>query len=254
MPALQVDQLVFGRGQALCSPLSLQAGAGQIWAILGENGVGKSSLLLTLAGLLRPLGGRVYLDGVALTQYPRKVLAQRLGLLLQSAPVEFPFRVREAVAAGRYAHRRLWGGLSAADQTRIDDALAHVGLADLADRPADQLSGGEQRRLAIATLLVQDPGVLLLDEPANHLDVRHQMRLMRLLRTQTERGRLVMFSTHDVNLAARHADRVLLLYPGGAHESGEPGWLLTPERLSRVYGHPLVVVGEGDARCWLAAP
>lgn len=253
MASLQLDGLAFGRGgRALAQPLDLRAEAGEVWAVLGENGVGKSSLLLTLAGLLPAVAGRVCVDGVDIRRCPRKLLARRIGLLLQQARLDFPFTVTEAVSAGRYAHRQGWQALGASDTPFIEAAIQACGLETLASARVDQLSGGEQRRVALATLLAQDPGVLLLDEPANHLDLRHQARLMAQVQTLAhDSGRLVFMSVHDINLAARHADRILLLYPDGGHDSGPASAMLTEERLARVFNHPVERVGEGDRALWV---
>lgn len=253
MPSLQLDALQFGRaGQALAEPLDLQGRAGEVWAVLGENGVGKSSLLLTLAGLLPPIGGRVYIDGVDVRRCPRKLLARRIGLLLQQAQLDFPFTVREAVDAGRYAHRQGWQSLGRADEPLIEQAIAECGLEALAGERVDRLSGGEQRRVALATLFAQDPGVLLLDEPANHLDLRHQAHLLGRIRQLARlRQRLVLMTVHDINVAARYADRILLLYPDGGHDSGSTGQMLTAERLERVFNYPVTRVGEGEQIFWI---
>ncbi len=252
MPSLQIDSLCFGYGsEAMNRPLSLEAHAGEFWAVLGENGVGKSTLMATLAGLRRPVAGHAFVDGVSLSRMPRKVLARRLGLLLQHVDVSFPYSVRETVSAGRYAHRPPWSPLTRKDREIVDWALSQTGLQALAERRADQLSGGEQRRAAIATLLAQQPGVMLLDEPVNHLDVRHEVELMTHFRDYASQGGVVMVSLHDVNLASQYADRLLLLYPDGDWELGEPDTLLSEERLQRLYGVPLHAVGSHEYRFWV---
>lgn len=252
MASLQLDQLVFGhQSRALTRPVTIEARAGEFWAVLGENGSGKSTLMDTLAGLLPPIGGQVTVDGVNLGRMPRKVLARRLGLLLQHQDVAFPYSVRDTVSAGRYAHRPPWRPLRLEDRRLVAQALEEAGLSDLADMRADQLSGGEQRRVAVATLLAQEPGVLLLDEPVNHLDVRHEVALMDRFRAYAERDRLIMVSLHDVNLASRYADRLLMLYPDGTWEAGDTAELLTEERLEHLYGVPLKAVGSGETPFWV---
>lgn len=252
MASLQLDNLGFGHNnRMLARPLSLEARSGEFWAILGENGSGKSTLMATLVGLLPPLRGQVFLDGVNLQRIPRKVLARRIGLLLQDVDVGFPYSVRETVSAGRYAHRPPWRPLRRQDRERVAQALEWTGLDALAEQRADQLSGGEQRRIAIATLLAQEPDTLLLDEPVNHLDVRHEVALMERFHDYSEEGRLVMVSMHDVNLASRYADRVLLLYPDGEWEAGPRNELLTESRLERLYGVPLKEVGSDETPFWI---
>ena len=252
MASLQLDQLMFGyRGRALTEPLTVEARSGEFWAVLGENGAGKSTLMATLAGLAPPIRGQVTVDGVNLGRMPRKVLARRLGLLLQHQDVAFPYSVRDTVSAGRYAHRPPWRPLRREDRAAVTQALAETGLAELAETRADQLSGGEQRRVAVATLLAQEPGVLLLDEPVNHLDVRHEVALMDRFRAYAERDRLIMVSLHDVNLASQYADRLLMLYPDGAWEAGDTADLLTEDRLEHLYGVPLKAVGSGETPFWV---
>ena len=252
MASLQLNSLCFGyAGQSFNRPLTLDIRSGQFWAVLGENGVGKSTLMATLAGLMPAVSGHVFVDGVDIRRCPRKVLARRLGLLLQQVDASFPYSVREAVSAGRYAHRPPWRRLNAEDHRQVAQALARTGLEELADRRTDELSGGEQRRVAIATLLAQHPGVLLLDEPVNHLDVRHEVELMGHFRDYAAQEGLVMVSLHDVNLASQYADRLLLLYPDGDWEEGEPDTLLTEERLERLSGVPLSAVGSDEYRFWV---
>lgn len=251
MASLQIDQLCFGRaGKALNEPLTLQASPGQLWVVLGENGAGKSTLLHTLAGLLRPVAGQVSVDGVDIRRCPRKLLARRLGLVMQQANLAFPYSVREMVSAGRYPHRPPWRGLTGKDRQAVDQALQATGLEPLARRPIDGLSGGEQQRVAIATVLAQSPGVLLMDEPLQQLDMRHQVRLMRHCRQLAGEQHLVMLALHDVNLARQHADRLLLLYPDGSWEAGETDSLLTPQRLEHLYGVPLKDLGSGQEHFW----
>ncbi|MDX1589095.1 MAG: ABC transporter ATP-binding protein [Oleiphilaceae bacterium] len=247
MTSLQIDRLCYGRaGQPLNQPLTLRANPGELWAVLGENGVGKSTLMHTLAGLIRPVAGQVSVDGVDIRRCPRKLLARRLGLVMQHSDLAFPYSVREMVSAGRYPHRPPWRGLREEDRQAVDQALEALALEPLAQRAIDQLSGGEQRRVAIATILAQSPGVVLMDEPVQQLDVRHQIRLMEHCRQLAGEQRLVMLSLHDVSLARQYADRLLLLYPDGAWEAGITGQLLTPSRLEHLYGVPLQASGQGE--------
>lgn len=254
MTILQSDNLVFGRGTTrLGAPLSLQAHGGEFWMVLGENGVGKSTLLLTLAGLLRPLGGRAFLDGIDVMRFPRKMLAQRLGMLLQQTDMTFPFTVREAVAGGRYARRKPWHSPSMEDDAAVDEALQACAMTGFAGQGIQRLSGGEQRRVAIATLLAQKPDVLLLDEPVNPLDLRHQSGLMaHFRRLVNEERRLVMMSVHDVNLAARYADCVILMFPDGSIEAGPASELLTRPKLEALYRHPLHEIRDQNTPFWVA--
>lgn len=226
-------------GHAPQAPLNLALAAGEIGAILGANGSGKTTLLHTLAGLRPPHAGEVLLDGRPIRQWPARARARRLGLVFQDDMESFPTTVREAVCAGRFAHQSLWRGLSRADEDAVASALTAMHVADLAARPLTALSGGERRRVALATLLAQDPHVLLLDEPTNHLDWHHQFIVMEnLSRRVRQGGKAALISLHDPNLAARYVDRVLLLGGDGTAEWGPTAELLTAERLARLYRHP----------------
>ncbi|PVY76976.1 iron complex transport system ATP-binding protein [Tamilnaduibacter salinus] len=253
IPEMTLTALNVGRRQPLFSePLSLSTSGGEIWAVLGENGIGKSTLLLTLAGLLPPLAGSVRLGDRVLHRARRRLVAREVGLLLQQPNLDFPFTVREAVGAGRFAHHSGWGAISAADRQAIDAALSDCDLIRLQDQPVDRLSGGEQHRVALATLFAQSPRVCLFDEPVNHLDLRHRARLMSRMRLLArDENRLIIMAVHDINMAARLADRVLLLYPGGGHDHGEARDMLTASRLQRVYDHPLRSVEWHGERLWV---
>lgn len=209
---------------------------GELVGVLGPNGAGKSSLLATLAGLLPAARGEVRLDGRPLGTLSRREIAQRLGFLAQDSTDPYPATVLETALIGRHPHIGFWRWESAADFAKARAALRRVGLGGAADRQIATLSGGERRRLAIASLLAQAPRVYLLDEPLEALDLAFQARLLALLRRLARRmGAAVLFSLHDLAVAARHADRVILLDGRGRAESGAPGQILNAERLSQVY-------------------
>jgi iron complex transport system ATP-binding protein len=239
-------------GHTVVSDLSLSVARGQCWAILGRNGAGKTTLLHTLAGLRDADGGRLDLDGGPMTALSRRTIARRLALMPQDSSDPFPATVLETALIGRHPHLGVWEWEGPEDRERARQALAAVGLGELSDRDVTTLSGGERRRLAVATVLTQEPQIYLLDEPVNHLDPHHQVRLLQLLRTTADNG-AVMMSLHDVNLAARFCDRVLLLYGNGESEHGPTAELLTAERLERLYGHPVRVFRDGNARAFLPA-
>lgn len=225
--------------RTLCRALDWSIRPGERWAILGTNGAGKTTLLHTLAGLRAPQRGGVLLDGEPLEALPRRTIAQRIGLLPQDSSDPFPATVWETVLMGRHPHLKPWSGESAADLQLARQALARCGLAGWEERAITTLSGGERRRVALATLLTQDPALLLLDEPANHLDLRHQAELFALMRSLSDEGHSAVMVLHDPNHALRHASHALLLYGDGRWEAGECGTLLSTERLSALYGHPL---------------
>ncbi len=189
--------------------------AGEFIALLGGNGTGKSLLLRTFAGLRAPAAGAVRLEGRDIHSFARREIATRLGFLPQDPDATPQGSLAESAALGRFAHLGLLEMTDAADSRRVVQALADVGLESLAQRELATLSGGEQRRAAIARLLVQEPSIYLLDEPTNHLDPAQQLGILERLRTLTRQGAAVVASLHDPNLALRFADRACLLSGNG---------------------------------------
>lgn len=237
--------------RTLCRGLSLTVAAGQCWAILGPNGAGKTTLLLTLAGLREPDGGTVTIDGTPMPRLSRRQIARRLGLLPQDSRDPFPATVLETALLGRHPHLPPWQGEGPDDLAKAIQALETVGLQAMRDRDTASLSGGERRRLALATLLTQDPPLLLLDEPTNHLDLHHQIAILDHQRQLADAGRGVLMVLHDPNLAARFATHALLLFGDGSWEAGRASELLEENRLGRLYGHPIAAVPGPKGRAFL---
>jgi iron complex transport system ATP-binding protein len=231
--AASLDVAVAGR--PLVAALDLRVAAGQFVCVLGANGAGKTLTLHTLAGLRPPAAGGVRLCGRALLDWPRRERARRLALLTQVSEDPFPGTVLDAVLVGRHPHVSLWHWETEADVAVARAALAACDLAGLEERAIDTLSGGERRRVALAEVLAQDPDVLLLDEPQNHLDPHHQLDVLKLLRARADGGRAVVATLHDPSLAARFADQVLLLYGDGRWACGETATTLTAAALSVMY-------------------
>jgi iron complex transport system ATP-binding protein len=233
----------------LLRDLSVAFEAGQNWAILGANGSGKTTLLHTLAGLRRTDGGDVLLDGHTIQNVPRRVRAQTLGILFQDAPNTFPATVFETVLSGRHPHLGFWQTDGATDHAVAHAALAAVGLADFAERSVATLSGGERRRVEVATLLAQDAPLCLLDEPVNHLDPRHQIALLRLVCARTRRaGHLNLLVLHDVNLALRFCSHGLLLLADGSTRHGRLEDILNATVLEKLYGCAMREVRSATGR------
>jgi iron complex transport system ATP-binding protein len=243
-PLLQTRQLqVDIAGKTICQALDLNIARGQCWGILGSNGAGKTTLLHTLAGLRPVASGTVLLDGNSLVTLTRRAIAQRIGVLFQDAHDAFPDTVLNTVLIGRHPHLKAWGFESAEDIALARSALAATGLGGLEQRLISTLSGGERRRVALATVLAQDPALYLLDEPVNHLDLHQQIAALELLGARVrEDGKTVMMSVHDVNLAARYCDHVLLLFGDGTLIQGPTGTVLNRTSLERLYRHPVVSV------------
>jgi iron complex transport system ATP-binding protein len=208
--------------------------------VLGVNGVGKTSLVLALAGLKTAQAGSVHMQGKALSELSGRQLALMCGVMFQDSDDAFPASVLETALIGRHPHLRAWEWESAEDEAIARAALQAVGLADLTQRASNTLSGGERRRLALATLLAQDPPLMLLDEPVNHLDLHHQIDALELLTQQvTQHGKTAVMVLHDVNLAARYCDALLLLFGDGEVLQGPVREVLTLKNLTRLYGHPV---------------
>jgi iron complex transport system ATP-binding protein len=231
-------------GRDLIAKLDLEVRPGQCWAILGRNGVGKTSLLLAAAGLRAPASGRVTLDARDLALVPRRELAREVGILLQEEPELFWGTAADYVALGAHAREAL--GAAALDAA-VRAALAAVDLAPHAAQPYRTLSGGERQRARLAQLLVQAPRYLLLDEPLTHLDLRHQLATMALMAQLAAQDRGVMMALHEPWLAARYCDHALLLYDSARFSSGPAGELLARESLERLYGCPLEAFADGRA-------
>ena len=239
--------------KVVCQQLNLTIRPGESWGILGINGVGKTTLLHTLAGLRIPKEGDIFLQGSALPQLSRQSIAQTMGLLLQDSYDPFPATVLETALIGRHPHLKPWQMETAEDMAQAEKALACMELKGMEQRDVTTLSGGERRRLAIATLLTQAPDLLLLDEPGNHLDLRHQISVHEHLHALTAQGKAVLMVQHDLNLTARYCDHVLLLLGDGKWHSGSVEEILQAERLSDLYGYEVVKVEGPKGNAFLPA-
>ena len=250
---LEVDGLTVGVGsREPVSKLSFAVRPGEFVAVLGRNGAGKTLLLHTLAGLRTPARGAVRLGGRALRQLARREIAARVALLPQDLEPVADTSAGELVAASRYAHRPAWQPPGADDARAAAEALRRAGAAELAGRPFDRLSGGEQRRVGAAAVLAQGAPLLLLDEPTNHLDPHHALALLALFGAHCSAGGAVVASLHDATLAARHATHVLLLHGDGRWQFGGAA-LLDAARLSELYLTRVVEAEVAGRRVFVAA-
>ena len=240
MNRLDIRELVIdvpGRRDGRALTLSVEPG--QVWGVLGPNGAGKTTLLHTLAGLRGPRAGQVLIDGRPLAALGRRQVARKLGLVFQDRHDGFPATVRETALIGRHPWLSAWQMEGGEDLRLAEAALERLDVAHLAERLVSTLSGGERQRLALATVLTQAPHIWLADEPTNHLDLHHQSAVMALLAEQAAEGRAVMMCLHDLNLAARWCDHLLLLYPDGEACWGPARDMLVPAALERLYGQRL---------------
>ena len=241
-PCLRVEAVAFRYPEFELAPASFEARAGELTAIIGPNGSGKSTLLEIVSGRLKPLAGRVLLEGDDLHRLAPLKRAQRVGMAAQATPLEFAFEVREFVRQGRHPHLgpRLFE--SAEDERWVDWALAKTHLETFARRRVTEISGGELQRAVLARALAQRPRLLLLDEPTANLDIGYQIEMLRLLRSlAVSEAFAVVIVTHELNLAAELADRLILLGGGRCLAQGVPGDVLDQEQLSRVFHTPVLV-------------
>ena len=247
-PLLAVHALTLRAGaRTLVDSLTQRFAAGEIWCVAGANGAGKTTLIGALAGLREPSAGRVEVEGIALAHWPPVRLAQRRALMPQDQRDAFSASVIDTVLLNRYPHLSGWGWEGDADRAAAHAALATLGLEAFAARDVLSLSGGERQRVALAAALCQGAPLLLLDEPLAHLDLHHQIACLEALsRWVRSEARAVLFSCHDLNLARRFATHALLLDGRGGFHAGPVREVLTPQRASAAFGHPLVLIREGE--------
>lgn len=240
----ETHDLVFRYGRGLPAALdgvTLRVPAGSFYAVLGPNGSGKSTLLRALLGGIIPETGRVILDGRDLPGWGRRELARAVGAVTQSESIAFPLTVRHLVEMGRYPHLGPIRGLSRKDIAVVEQALERCDVLGLADRDVGTLSGGEFQRARVARALAQEPRALILDEPTQALDVKHEMEILGLLKKSANGGMTVILITHHLEAASRFADRLLLMDRGKVAAEGSPEEVLRDEILERVYHWPMSV-------------
>jgi iron complex transport system ATP-binding protein len=223
-------------------PVTFEARRREIVAILGPNASGKSTLLKLLAGLCKPLSGFVRVDDKEPSQLDPRERAQRIALVQQESALIFPLRVWEYVLQGRYPYGRRLRFESKEDCLMAENALSQVGASELRDRWMEQLSGGEKQRVILARALAQQPSLLLLDEPTQHLDIGGKVELLRRLRRLVDENRYtVVVVTHELNLAAEFSDRIVLLHRGKCEITGTPREVYRRDILEEVFNAPLDV-------------
>jgi iron complex transport system ATP-binding protein len=237
--------------------IDLQVDPGEILAVVGPNGVGKSTLVRAASGSLRPLSGQVMVGGEDLSRMEASSRAQRVSVVSQAINLPEAFSVMDVVLMGRTPYLNWFERENQNDRAIASSALERTEMLGMSERRMGELSGGEQQRVLIARALAQSAPVMLLDEPTAHLDLRHQERLLQLIRSLCVEEQLaVLVTLHDLNLVARLANRVALLSNGGIHTQGAPGEVLKPDILAQVYGvqihvmshplngNPLILAGE----------
>ncbi|MEL6893808.1 MAG: ABC transporter ATP-binding protein [Actinomycetota bacterium] len=235
--------------------LDLHVPDGETTVIVGPNACGKSTLLRSLARLLRPSAGQVVLDGEQIHSLPTKEVARRLGLLPQSPIAPEGILVVDLVARGRTPHQKLFQQWSDADERSVRDALEATNTIDLADRAVDELSGGQRQRVWIAMALAQETELLLLDEPTTFLDITHQIEVLDLVyRLREHEGRTCVVVLHDLNLACRYADHIVMMRNGDIVAAGPPAEVITAESVADVFGLSCTVIDDPVSHTPLVVP
>ena len=246
MNVLEIHGLTVDRGERkVLADVSLRVGAGEVIGILGPNGAGKSTFLAAILGLL-PASGTVNLLGRPARSYSAREKGRHVAYLPQQRDAAWPMSVEAIVALGRLPHRQGIGPPSVADRAAVERAISAVGVADLRHRRISELSGGERTRVLIARMLAQEAPLILADEPTGGLDPAHQIALLSLFRRQAAEGRSVLLTLHELHLAARWCDRILLLNEGTVAAEGAPEVALTAGRIADVYGCTAYVKRESE--------
>lgn len=245
MTLLTIDQLDLHQGsRQLCQQLNLTVNAGEAWLILGKNGAGKSTLLATLSGWRKPDAGHVLLQQQNLTQWKPRARARTMAWLTQHDDYPFPLSVLEKVLTGCHPRLPRWAWESADDVQLAQQLLTQLDLAGLEPRNLATLSGGERRRVALATVLMQQAQLLLLDEPLSQLDVHHQQQTLELLKQQRIQGKSLLVVSHDPNHARSFASHALLLFGDGRWCAGPVTDIITSQNLSELYQHPIRALSD----------
>ncbi|MFO7834358.1 MAG: heme ABC transporter ATP-binding protein [Halohasta sp.] len=244
-PTLAVDHLsVDLGGSKILSDVSITADAGDLVGLVGPNGAGKTTLLRAIRGSIEPAGGGVRVDGHAVDELSARETGRLVATVPQETRLSFSFSVEDAVAMGRNPHIGRFGSADADDRRAVGEALADTDLTALADRPVTELSGGERQRVLLARAFAQETPLLLLDEPTANLDINHAIRTLDLVRSVVDEGRAAVAAIHDLNLAARYCDRLVLLADGSVVEAGRPEAVLTSETLEAAFDARTVVATD----------
>ena len=237
MTILQAQDLTLGyKHQPVVKGFNASIRQGSVIGLIGPNGSGKTTLLRAFSGLIRPLHGKILLDGQALSEIPARRRAQMIGWVPQREKLAWPLTVKEVVSLGRAPYRGWLLPLTENDQEVINQALSFTDLEELTDRSVEELSGGEFQRVLVARALAQEPRVLLLDEPNASLDIHYQIQVTDLVRELVaQRGITAVIAIHDLSVAARYCDSLILMHHGKKICSGDPQEVLAPEHMRKVF-------------------
>ena len=254
-PILEANNLIFSRSNGWKVDIeSFSLTNNQFLGIIGANGAGKSTLMRLLAGVLTPNSGEILLYGKALYKYERSDIAKIIGYLPQEISYQFDYTVLQTVELGRFPHKGGFTRLSASDRHIVNQSLERTGLTKMKDRKLSQLSGGEKKRVALASVLTLEPQALLLDEPVAALDIHHQVQFYKLLRELSKGGISISVVTHELNLAALYCTDLMLVETGKITALGSPDEILTNSNIQRNYGDTVGVFEHPNSRGIVVLP
>jgi iron complex transport system ATP-binding protein len=256
MTAIDVSQVSFDyAGRPVLTGISLNILAGERVAILGPNGVGKSTLLKVMSGTLRPKAGTVLLNGRDLRSISRQEMARKIGVVPQEMAIPFAFTAREIVELGRTPHVGMLQGFRTNDRRAVEQAMELTDTSSLAGRVINELSGGERQRVIIAMALAQEPEILLFDEPTHLLDITRQAEILNLVSALNhQRGLTIVAAIHDLNLASRYFHRLVVLHQGTVLAEGSPQSVLQREVIEKAYSGPVEIVQTEDGQLPIVLP
>ena len=239
-------------GKQICTNLNLEFNKSEVWGILGCNGAGKTTLLHTLSHLRDEHDGNIFIKNKNISQMKRKSISQTIGIQLQHSEDPFPTTVLETVITGRHPYIANWQWEDESDLQITKKALDIVDLSDLSERSISQLSGGERQRVSLATLITQDPEIFLLDEPNSHLDLSHQINLLKHFTSYSKQNkRLLIMSLHDINLAARFCTHLLMLTGDGQYLAGQLDDVLNIDNLSETFNYPILEIEDNGNKLYI---
>ncbi len=227
--------------QIVLKDIDLDVERGEVIGIIGPNGAGKSTLLKLIAGYLSPDKGSIMLSGRPLGDYSRRTLAKHIATLPQTLDMPFPYTVEEFIVMGRYPYDRRSFSYGIEEKEVVLETMNALNIGHLAGRQINALSEGERQKVYLAQCIVQDPGILLLDEPVSHLDIRHQMRVLEILENLQTKGLTILMILHDLNLASEFCSRIVLIARGSIYASGLPAATLTYENIEKAYDTVVIV-------------
>jgi iron complex transport system ATP-binding protein len=249
---IQADQIAFSysndASNAVFHNLSFVIQPGDVFCLLGPNGTGKSTLLKCVSGILRILQGRIFLDGKDLSEFKLPDIAKKIGFVPQGLTSAFPFRVKDIVVMGRAPHLSILASPSRKDMEIAHKAMESVGVLHLADRPCNSISGGEWQLTLIARALVQEPQILLLDEPTSHLDMGNQMKILKVIKDLADEKMTIVMASHFPDHAFLVANVVAILNNGGIAHIGPPDSVITEANMRTTYGVGVQIVSAGQNR------